>query len=284
MNEAEGPLPVNRVEQTQSEKLLNLAECWTASLPVGPDAERRLWKKLRLDWNYNSNHIEGNTLTYGETELLLIHGQTQGRHDLREYEEMKAHDVAITRLRELAREKRPLTEAEIRSWNGIILKEPFWKNAITPAGEPTRKQIIPGQYKTSPNSVRTATGEIFDFAAPIDIPAKMGELILKLNAGLSKPVAELPSLLAETHHLFLLIHPFDDGNGRVARLILNYILLCRELVPIIIPSSQKKSYLQVLREADVGIGAGLIDFVRTRMIVAFEEAIEVIESSQQTGE
>jgi Fic family protein len=270
----EDPAPVNRGEQAQAEKLLNLAECWTASLPLKSDAERRLWKKLRLDWNYNSNHIEGNTLTYGETELLLLHGQTQGRHELREYEEMKAHDVAITRLRELAGEKRPLTEAEIRTWNGIILKEPFWKDAITPAGEPTRKQIVPGQYKSTPNSVRTATGEIFDFATPIDVPAKMEELVLKLNAGLSCPLPELPSLLAETHHQFLLIHPFDDGNGRVGRLILNYILLYRELVPIIIPSSEKKTYLQVLREADAGVGTGLADFIRTRMIIALEEAIE----------
>ena len=57
--------------------------------------DERLWEKLRLEWNYNSNHIEGNTLTYHETELLLIHGRTAGGHPLRDYEEMKAHDVAI---------------------------------------------------------------------------------------------------------------------------------------------------------------------------------------------
>src|SRR5580700_11200643 len=95
-----------------------------ALLPMKKEAEDRLWKKLRLDWNFNSNHIEGNTLTYGETELLLIHGQTTGDHEIREYEEMKAHDVAIGRLRELTKDKRPLTEAEIRQWNEIILKEP----------------------------------------------------------------------------------------------------------------------------------------------------------------
>ena len=61
--------------------------------PLKREDEERLWKKFRLEWNYNSNHIEGNTLTYGQTELLLIFEKTTGDHDMREYEEMKAHDV-----------------------------------------------------------------------------------------------------------------------------------------------------------------------------------------------
>ncbi len=52
--------------------------------------EERLWQKLRLEWNYNSNHIEGNTLTYAETELLLIHGRTGGGRPMRDYEESTA--------------------------------------------------------------------------------------------------------------------------------------------------------------------------------------------------
>ena len=63
--------------------------------------EERLWRKLQLEWNYNSNHIEGNTLTYHETELLLIHGRTAGGHPMRHYEEMKAHDIAIAHTRSL---------------------------------------------------------------------------------------------------------------------------------------------------------------------------------------
>jgi Fic family protein len=255
------------------QKLGPLAAAWKTGLPLTPESERRFWKKLRLDWNYHSNHIEGNTLTYGETELLLIHGQTRGSHQLREYEEMKAHDVAITRLRDLARENRPITEAEIRTWNQIILKEPFWKNALTPDGEPTRKQIVPGEYKNSPNSVRTATGEIFEFATPLDVPAKMGDLMVKLNECISLPLGELPSRLAGTHHTFAIIHPFDDGNGRVARLILNYILLRRELVPIIIPTEEKKIYLGALREADAGLPDALTEYIAGRMVEALEQGL-----------
>lgn len=276
MDDPEEITPVNRVAQAQTEKLSDLANYWTSLQPLRPEIERALWKKLRLDWNYNSNHIEGNTLTYGETELLLIHGQTQGNHQLREYEEMKAHDVAIARLRELAAEKRPLNEAEIRTWNGIILKEPFWISAITPDGQATRKQVIPGQYKTTPNSVRTATGEIFEFASPMDVPAKMGGLVARLNEISSAPLAEWPERLARTHHEFLIIHPFDDGNGRVARLILNYLLMCRGLVPTIIPTEDKKTYLMALQQADAGMFAGLTDYIGERIVAALKSALDLV--------
>ncbi len=63
--------------------------------PLSVENQQRLDKKIRLEWNYNSNHIEGNTLTYGETVLLLIFDQTKGNHEFREYEEMKSHDVAL---------------------------------------------------------------------------------------------------------------------------------------------------------------------------------------------
>src|SRR6266571_3167469 len=93
--------------------------------PLKPADQERLDKKFRLEFNYNSNHIEGNTLTYGETELLLIFGDTKGNHTIREYEEIKGHDVAIKLAEELAADKeRPLTETFIKNLNKIILVEP----------------------------------------------------------------------------------------------------------------------------------------------------------------
>jgi len=146
---------------------------WLSLQPLNNKDNERLWKKIRLEWNYNSNRIEGNTLTYGETELLLIRGRVEGDHPMRDYEEMKAHDLAIEKVRELAKDKeRGLIEADIRTLNLLVLKEPFWKEAETPDGQSTRKQIFPGQYKTQPNHVRTPTGEIFKFAIPEEVPGK----------------------------------------------------------------------------------------------------------------
>lgn len=225
---------------------------WDTLQPLKKTDDERLWQKLRLEWNYNSNHIEGNTLTYGETEVLFLHDQTTGDHTLREYEEMKAHDVAIAHIRKMAQDKRDLSEADIRDLNKLILKEPFWKEAITSSGQPSKKQIIPGEYKNLPNNVRTATGELFEFAAPMDVPQKMGELILWLNKSLNGPLPSLGLLLAKLHYDFILIHPFDDGNGRVARLLVNYALMRLNYIPIIIKSNDKKNYLAALRNADAG--------------------------------
>ena len=230
-----------------------LASQWVALQPLSPEHDRRFWQKLRLEWNYHSNHIEGNTLTYGETELLLIHGATHGNHTLREYEEMRAHDVGIAHVRELAEDQtRLIGETDIRNLNKIILKEPFWKPARSPDGQPTRKQIIPGEYKTTPNNVITATGELFEFAAPSDVPARMRALVEWLETSLAGEDPPLCPILAKLHHDFVLIHPFDDGNGRVARMLVNYVLMRLGHPPVIVPTERKKDYLNALRLADAG--------------------------------
>ena len=223
--------------------------------------DERLWKKLRLEWNYNSNHIEGNTLTYHETELLLIHGRTAGGHPMRDYEEMKAHDVAIDYTRSLAGEEQVIGGSDIRQLNKIILKEPFLKYAETADGQPTQKRIIPGQYKTQPNHVRTATGELHRFAEPEETPPLMEEWTRDFRRDLERSAYPLPLFLAESHWSFLRIHPFDDGNGRTARLLANYALLRNNLPPIVIKSDDRDRYISGLQNADVGRMLPLAEFM-----------------------
>jgi Fic family protein len=87
--------------------------------------------------------------------LLLLFDDTKGNHTLREYEEMKAHDVAWQLVEEWAKDaERPLTEQNIKNLNEVILVRPFWKEAITSDGQATRRQIKVGDYKAHPNSVR----------------------------------------------------------------------------------------------------------------------------------
>ena len=190
--------------------------------PLKAQDQQRLDKKFRLEFNYNSNHIEGNTLTYGETELLLFFDKTNGGHDFREYEEMQAHDVALKIIKEESADtERQLTEQFIRSLNKCILVKSFWKDATTLDGKATKKEIVPGQYKTSPNSVRLSNGEIFNYASPEDTPVEMQKLVASFNKNYKE---EHPLILASLlHYQFVRIHPFDDGNGRVARLLMNYV-------------------------------------------------------------
>ncbi len=236
-----------------NKRIDDLYKEWDSLQPLSADDDYRLWRKIRLDWNYNSNRIEGNTLSYSETELLLIHGRACGDHPFRDYEEIKAHNLGIEKVREFAKDKeRPLTEEDIRNLNLIILKEPFWKEAITSDGQTTRKKIIPGKYKTQPNHVRTKTGEIFMFALPQEVPKKMEDLMKWFNENIESPPASVSYFLAELHHRFICIHPFDDGNGRVARLWINYALMRSGYPPIVIKAEDKDGYISSLQKADTG--------------------------------
>lgn len=260
---------------------------WDRLQPISPENERRLWQKLRLEWNYHSNHIEGNTLTYGETALLLLHGQTHGNHTLREYEEMKAHDVGIAHLRNLAADKaRLINPGDIRDLNKIILKEPFWKPTQTPDGKPSRAQVIPGEYKTLPNSVITATGEPFEYASPMEVPARMQALVDWLGGVLADPKPDILATAAKLHHDFVLIHPFDDGNGRVARMLVNYLFLRDGYPPIIVPTERKKDYLMALRLADAGDLTPLAEFFGKQLKRSLDLAVRAAkgESVEEPGD
>ncbi len=243
--------------------------------PLKQVDEERLWKKFRLEWNFNSNHIEGNTLTYGQTELLLIFDKTTGDHDMREYEEMKAHDVAIKLIREYARDfSRTLTEADVRELNKIILVRPYWGNAQTPDGQPTRKEIIPGEYKKQPNSVRLQNGEMFHYASPEETPAKMAELMEWYRKAESKKKFHPLQLAAKIHYDFVRIHPFDDSNGRTSRLLMNYVLLRHGFPPVIIKSADKKNYLTALNKADVGDFDSFVEYVGEQLVWSLDISIK----------
>ena len=238
--------------------------------------QKRLDKKFRMEFNYNSNHIEGNTLTYNETELLLIFDDTQGNHTLREYEEMKAHDVALKLVKEWAEESkdRPLTEQNIKNLNEIILVRPFWKDALTPDGQKTRREIKVGDYKAFPNSVILANGEVFEYASPQDTPIMMGELMAWYRNELEKQELEPVALAAIFHYKFVHIHPFDDGNGRLARLLMNYVLFCFGLPPVVIKSSDKTNYLRALNRADARDLKAFVAYIALQLEWSLELAIK----------
>jgi Fic family protein len=221
--------------------------------PLTESQQLNLDKKIRLEFNYNSNHIEGNTLTYAETELLLLFDETTGNHTFREYEEMKASDVVYKMIENLANDPdQELTELFIKEINKSLLIKPYWKEAITPSRELTKRRISIGDYKKEPNSVIQENGEIFQYANPLEIPALMGDLISWLRSLESDSKLHPVEIAAELHYKFVCIHPFDDGNGRISRLIMNYVLLKYGFPPVIIKSYDKKRYLKSLHQADTG--------------------------------
>jgi Fic family protein len=228
---------------------------WQKLQPLSPENQKKLDQKFMLDFNFNSNHLEGNTLTYGQTKLLLIFGDTTGDAKLRDYEEMKAHNVGLELIKREALDKmRPLTESFIRDLNRTIMVENFWKAAKTPNGEDTRMEVQVGAYKTRPNSVITSTGEEFEYASPQETPAMMADLVAWYNAEGEKGELSPIELAALFHYRYIRIHPFEDGNGRIARLLVNYILHRHGYPMVVVRSDDKESYLRILHQCDVQTG------------------------------
>jgi Fic family protein len=257
------------------QRINTLEKEWRELQPVKPEYKQVLDKKFRLEFNYNSNHLEGNTLTYGETALLLFFDETKGDHTLREYEEMKAHDVAYKMVEAWATDmSTPLTEAFIKNLNDIILVRPFWKEAITPDGQATRREIKVGDYKEYPNSVRLPNGEIFAYASPSDTPIRMGELVQWYREQEENKLLHPVELAALFHYKFVCIHPFDDGNGRISRLLMNYVLLRNNLPPVVIKSAAKTNYLRALHEADTGNENAFINYVGEELIWSLEISVK----------
>ena len=220
--------------------------------PLDADQEKRIWQKFRFDWNYHSNNIEGNSLTFGETKSLLLHNITAQGKSLKDHIEITGHNEAIDVLVDLTRGDAPLTESFVRQLHELILRERCQVDAITPEGAPTRRWIEVGQYKTGHNHVQTVTGEIFRFAEPMDVPGKMHTLLQTINELQAPSSAEVVFVAAKAHYDFVLIHPFDDGNGRMARLLMNLILIKYGFPPAIIKTQDKQQYFSALRQADGG--------------------------------
>jgi Fic family protein len=239
--------------------------------PLSAENQQRLDKKFRLEWNYNSNHMEGNTLTYQETELLLIFDEVKSNHAFRELDEMKGHDVALKLVYELVDDKeRNLNENFIRQLNKLLLVRPFFKEAIAPDGQPTRREIRVGEYKSFPNSVRLQNGEIFHYPSPAETPSLMGDLIEWYNNNTD----DAAIVAADLHYRFVRIHPFDDGNGRIARLLMNYHLLKNNLPPVVIKSEDKKNYLRALQEADAGNIEAIRTYIAEKLVWSLELSIK----------
>ncbi len=243
-------------------------------MPMAKEGEEILWEKFRLEWNFNSNHIEGNTMTYGETQLLLKLGDDfkAQNNSLKDVNEMRAHDSAIYVIRDWAKDSsRDLIEKDIRELNQMILVKDYWMDAQTQDGQPTRRLIKVGEYKDHPNHVRLKSGEIFRYAEPHEVPAKMNDLV----SWYSSNQEDHPLITAAyLHYRFVIIHPFDDGNGRVSRLLMNYHLMKKGFPPLIIRSEDKSNYLYALNQADTGNTQAFVEYLGTQLIWSLETAIK----------
>ncbi|MBQ3739170.1 MAG: Fic family protein [Bacteroidales bacterium] len=266
-------------------KIETLFKEWQSLQPVKEEYQQRLDQKFMLEFNYNSNHIEGNTLTYGQTELLLLFGRVVGEAKMKDLEEMKAHNVCLKMtIAEAGEKDRPLTESFIRILHQTMLREDYTVYRQLPGGVNTSYVVHAGCYKTRPNSVITPTGERFEYASPEETPALMTDLIQWYNQAEADGKLTPVELAAMFHYRYIRIHPFEDGNGRIARLLMNYILLRHGYPMIVIRSKNKKAYLEALGKADKNIGPVPSDGANATLEQAQDFVNYIIKQVEQTLE
>ena len=226
--------------------------------PLPADVVGRIGQKLRLESNYHSNAIEGNSLTLGETRNLILHGLTARGKPMRDHLDIKGHDEAVKAIEGAVKRNEELNEVFIRNLHKMLLKEPYEIDATTPEGQPTKRLISIGDYKTQPNNVRTSTGEIYYFVPPDQVKPAMSDLIDWYRR--NEKEGEHPIIIASAfHYCFVRIHPFDDGNGRMARLLMNMILIKHGYTVSIIPIQERDQYINSLERADKN--EDLIEFI-----------------------
>lgn len=194
---------------------------------------RKLEEQLALEWTYNSNAIEGNTLTLRETEVVLRQGLTIGGKSVNEHFEVLNHEAGIAYIRNIIASKQPLTQTIIRTLHQLILKNIDDEEA--------------GRYRR--HNVRIV-GAILMPPQAVKLSALMDELMAWFHA--EQYTLPVPILAAELHYRFVCIHPFIDGNGRVGRLLMNLILMQHGYPPAVILKVDRNKYYRVLNEANKG--------------------------------
>jgi Fic family protein len=202
--------------------------------PLSPRALTNLEHSHDLELTYTSNAIEGNTLTQIETNLVIEQGVTIGGKKLKDHLEAIDHYDAIRYVREIAGRDAALTESDVRSLHALVMKR----------SDPE----IAGAYATSSRYVNTDSGR-HGFPSPAEIPALMGDFAAWLGAA-----AATPETAFAAHRRLVGIHPFNDGNGRTARLLMNLVLIRGGYPPVAIRLEDRLAYLHALQRAQSGLG------------------------------
>lgn len=212
--------------------------------PLPKSAVQKLRGKFQIEMTYNSNAIEGNSLTLKETFLVINEGITVKGKPLKDHLEAKDHHVALEYLYDTINKdkKHTLSEMLIRNLHQIIIQgiDKEWAGRYRNANV-----IIGGAKHTSPDALQ--------------VPQKMRNLIGWLKSQKGKMnIVELAALL---HHKLVFIHPFFDGNGRTARLAMNLLLMQFGYPLVIILKNDRKKYYDVLDKADRGEYEPLVKFI-----------------------
>ena len=211
------------------------------------DLKRELLGQIRDLWTHTSTAPEGNTLTLGDTHFILQEGLTISGKSLDDHQEVIGHARAIDLLYQCLNE--PLTESIVFELHLAVQTQ-----QVTGIDKPN------GAWKVEPNGTHMVAADgrqaFIEYAAPSSVPALMAEIIDFTNAVCVDDVsaATAHEYYSKIHMGIAHVHPFWDGNGRIARLLANIPLLKAGLPPLTIPDHKRRAYIQVLADYQVTIG------------------------------
>ena len=188
-----------------------------------------------LELTYTSNAIEGNTLNAAETTLVVEKGITIGGKPLKDHLEAVDHFEALHHVRGLARQTTPIAEMDVRNLHRLVM--------LRSAPE------IAGRYADQGRFVLTDTGRR-SFPTPAEVPPLMGDFAKWLSAAPATPESAFTA-----HRQLVNIHPFNDGNGRTARLLMNLVLIRGGYPPVAVRPEDRPAYLNALQQEQAGGGA-----------------------------
>lgn len=197
--------------------------------PMSGSVLAQLQKHYDVELTYTSNAIEGNTLTLRETAEVIEHGITVGGKSLRDHLEAVDHYDALLWMRELASSTKPIDENIVCELHRRIVAR--------------SQPAIAGIYSQLP---RRIAGSSVIFPNPAKIPQLMQEFGAELKS------AQLdPASVFRLHFNLTAIHPFSDGNGRTARLLMNLLLIRSGFPPVAVRPEDRKAYLDSLERASL---------------------------------
>ncbi len=167
-------------------------------------------------------------------------------------------------------QERPISTSLIKQINALLLSGISSTPAVDQFGQRVQKPATPGEYKKLPNHVIQPDGTIHRYTEPIQVSSEMKQLVGWTNDNLDVLHPSVVGAIA--HYNMVRIHPFDDGNGRGARILMNLILLRKHYPPAVIRAEERRTYIDALKKADDGDLADFILFV-TQSLLRTEELI-----------
>lgn len=210
-----------------------LKEQLSALRPLPEEALKKIQDALDIEYTYESNRIEGNTLTLQETALVVNEGVTISGKSMREHLEAINHTEAISYIKDIAKQDIEISERTIKEIHALILHGIDRENA--------------GRYRTVPVMI---SGSTHMPPQPYLIEKQMEDFILRFKQ-MEKEKVHPVLIAAYLHDELVRIHPFIDGNGRTSRLLMNLYLLRNGYVIITLKGSNdaKVSYYMALEKS-----------------------------------